>query len=201
MKFLALFLLFGFNSLISQQYERLAIQPIEELHQIGNFKYILYYELDDLCYYVGVDMTDYETQKSGLKLRVYDSEMNLKFESPGQLDSYTYKPTFFRNNTLNPHTIMLVHISNEGSWGQDVYIIRNSQFEHLGLINVATWAEEPEMYWDIAPFISIKKDKDTIVFRFEPTKIIFDPSGLNEKVLKGSEFRYEYRERETYRCK
>ncbi|NNK18982.1 MAG: hypothetical protein HKP49_07490, partial [Maribacter sp.] len=171
---------------------RLNIQPVKELNEIGQFRYIYYYEVNDLCYYVGLDLTNEETKKLGLKLRVYDSGMNLKFESAGQGDSYTYNPTFFRNPNLSPHTVLLVHISNEGSWGQGVYIIEGEQFKYIGMIEVSNWAKEPEWYSDIAPDTEITKVKDTLIFSFQPSKIVFDPSGREEKVLNGNELRYEY---------
>ena len=192
MRIILSLLLLTSNIVVAQQYERLDIKPTKELDSIGQFRYILHYELDDLDFYVGMDLTDDRTERSGLRLRVYDSNMNLKFESPGQLDSYTYNPTFFKNESLSPQTILLVHISNEGSWGQDVYIIKDSQIEHIGLINVATWGEEAETYWDIAPYTQIKKVRDTLIFSFTPLKIVLDPSGLDEKTLNGNDLWYEY---------
>ena len=194
MKILLLFLIFGLNSLFPQHYERIEVTPLKELHEIGPFRYILSYHIDDLWYYIGMDLTSEKTKRSGLRLRVYDSNKNLKFESPGKLDSYTYNPTFFKNNNLTPHTIILVHISNEGSWGQDVYGIDDTQIKYLGKLKISTWAEEPEMYWDIAPYTKITQVNNTIIFSFESSKVVLDPSSPGEKVLNGNELIFEYRD-------
>jgi hypothetical protein len=194
MRIFPFLLLLNFNIAFAQQYERLDIQPVKQLNEIGQFRYILYYEVEDLCFYIGMDMTDENSERSGLRLRVYDSQMNLKFESPGQLDSYTYNPTFFKNQDLIPHTILLVHKSNEGSWGQDVYIIVDDQIKNIGSLEVSTWAEEPEWYSDIAPFTEIKKSKEAIIFSFKTSKIVMNPLGPEEKLMNGNDLRYEYRD-------
>ena len=187
---LSIILTFSIFPIFGQDFEIVKSESIVHKLKIDSFKIVETYTLDNFDYYVGwyenANQKDY-----GLRLYVYNPNGSLIYKSNSFMDSYTHSLTFFKSDKHPEQTIILGHSSNEYSWGNEVYLLENGKFNHIGLLDVGTF-DSMDMPWDISSHTQIWSKSDGLRFTFSYDSLTYNPGGKNERILKKEQIEYKY---------
>jgi len=187
---LSIILTFSIFPTFGQDFEIVKSDSIVDKLKIDSFKIVETYTLDNFDYYVG--WYENENQKDyGLRLYVYNPNGNLIYKSNSFMDSYTHSLTFFKSVKHPEQTIILGHSSNEYSWGNEVYLLENENFNHIGLLDVGTF-DSMDMPWDISSYTNIWNETYGLKFTFNYDSLTYNPGGKNERILKKEHIEYKY---------
>ena len=164
---------------------------IVEKVEIDSVKIVETYTLDNFDYYVS--WYENSNQKDyGLRLYVFNPNGNLIYKSNSFMDSYTHSLTFFKSGKNPEQTIILGHSSNEYSWGNEVYLLKDGKLNHIGLLDVGTF-DSMDMPWDISDNTEIWTVTNGLRFTFSYDSLTFNPGGKNERILTKEQIEYEYK--------
>ena len=158
--------------------------------KIDSVKLVKTYTLDDFEYYVG--WYENENQKDyGLRLYVFNPKEDLIYKSNSFMDSYTHDLTFFKSDKSPDQTIILGHSSNEYSWGNEVYLLKNGKLNHIGLLDIGTYDSFDEP-WDISKHTQIWTEPEGLRFTFSYDSLTYNPGGEKQRILTKGQIEYQY---------
>lgn len=175
---------------LGQDFEIVKSDSIVEKVKIDSVKIVDTYTFDNFDYYV----VWYENSKQknyGLRLFVFNPNGNLIYKSNSFMDSFTHNLTFFKSDRNTKETIVLGHSSNEYSWGNEVYLLVDRKFNHIGLLDIGTF-DSLDMPWDISSYTQIWTESDGLKFTFDYDSLTYNPGGRNERILTKEQIEYQY---------
>jgi hypothetical protein len=185
-------LTFSIFPTFGQDFRIVKSDSIVDKAKIDSVKIVETYTFDNYDYYVG--WHENSNQKDyGLRLFVFNPNGNLIYKSNSFMDSYTHSLTFFKSDKNPEQTIILGHSSNEYSWGNEVYLLEDGKFNHIGLLDVGTF-DSMDMSWDISSYTSIWTETNGLKFTFSYDSLTYNPGGKNERILKKEQIEYQYEE-------
>ena len=188
--FILIILIFSIFPSFGQDFRIVKSDSIVDKVKIDSVKVVETYTLDNFDYYIG--WYENSNQKDyGLRLFVFNPNGKLIYKSNSFMDSYTHSLTFFKSDKNPKQNIILGHSSNEYSWGNEVYLLEDGEFIHIGLLDVGTF-DSMDMPWDISNYTCIWAELDGLRFTFNYDSLTYNPGGKNERKLTKEQIEYHY---------
>ena len=181
--------------LIAQDFHIVPNNPIEVALKLEGLDVFNHYEFESYHYYLGKNIHNEEIDY-GMYLLVYNKAGEKIYHSPTFNDSNTHDLTFFKSITNPKITIIFGYLSNEGSWGNLVYILENGEIRKIGNLDISTWELGDDMTGNIATKTEIKKENNDIIFTFKADSVNYDSMGRNDQLFRGKEIYYLYNNKE-----
>lgn len=120
----------------------------------------------------------------GRRILVLDEKNQVEFRSKGAMDTMGLQLFFYKNN--KGKIIILRTLAFEYQIGGDAFLFENDKVKEIGYMDISPTEEEVAF----EKIIKITEKNQQIIFSFTAPKLILNPGGKNEKIVKNNNIHY-----------